>query len=105
MNQTTASSDRKAQNFHPIKLLERLSDPRTNGYLEVSHNSVQWRIDIHQGQLIYATHSIDPFERLERHLRRLSHQIPQLTAAVRTEVRLNFDNNSDEDEDIFPSDY
>jgi twitching motility two-component system response regulator PilG len=48
---------------------------------------------LEQGKLIYATDSVDPFERLDRHLRRLSRQIPTLVSAVRVQVRLIFESD------------
>ncbi|MEN9230571.1 MAG: response regulator [Thermostichus sp. DG02_5_bins_236] len=38
-----------------------------------------WSLFFSQGQFVFASHSLDPLERLDRHLRRLSHQISSLT--------------------------
>jgi two-component system, chemotaxis family, response regulator PixG len=78
-------------NFSPSNLLEQIASSQGNGCLQVTHNSVEWEIYFNLGKLIYARHSLDPFERLERHLRRFSSEIPALTSAVRTQVRLNFE--------------
>jgi twitching motility two-component system response regulator PilG len=48
---------------------------------------------LEQGKLIYASDSVDPFDRLDRHLRRLSRQIPTLVSAVRVQVRLIFESD------------
>jgi twitching motility two-component system response regulator PilG len=60
---------------------------------------------LEQGRLIYATSSIDPFGRLDRHLRRLSIRIPSLVSAVRVQVRLLFETPSPEDEATQNGDY
>jgi twitching motility two-component system response regulator PilG len=104
MNPTTFLNNQDLQNFHPINLLERLAERQANGCLEVCHNSVQWKLYFHQGLLTYATHSVEPFERLERHLRYLNRENPVLNATIRTEARLLFDGNSQSNE-IFPPDY
>jgi twitching motility two-component system response regulator PilG len=79
------------QNVSSANLLKQISSSQLNGYLRISSNSVDWQIYFNFGKIIYATHSLDPFERLERHLRRLSYEIPALTSAIRTQVRLNFE--------------
>jgi twitching motility two-component system response regulator PilG len=52
---------------------------------------VTWLFYFQAGHLFFATHSIDPFDRLERHLRRLSDTIPALTREVRTQARTSFE--------------
>ncbi len=94
MNQELIDVVDFSQSFHPITLLEQLSGSQADGCLEVSDGSVDWLIYFNQGKLTYATHSVDPFERLERHLRRLSYKIPALTSEVRTQARLNFESDS-----------
>ena len=88
----------------PTELLEQLSGSRADGYLQVSYNSVFYFIYLAQGKLTYATNSLEPFERLERHLRRLNHQIPRLNRELRTQVRLQFESDWDNDADL-KSDY
>jgi two-component system, chemotaxis family, response regulator PixG len=89
--QDSTENGQDRQNFSPLKLLEQLSNSQANGYLQVSYNSVDWHIYFNLGKLLYATHSLDPFERLERHLRRLNTEISTLSSSVRTQVRLNFE--------------
>jgi twitching motility two-component system response regulator PilG len=91
MNQASYSSDKVSNNIYPTDLLEALSNSQADGCLQVFNDSIIYLIYLHQGKLTYATHSVEPFERLERHLRRLSHEVPSLTTEVRTEVRLNFE--------------
>ena len=77
----------------PTELLEQLSGSQADGCLQVTHNSVCYFIYLAQGKLAYATNSLEPFERLERHLRRLNHQVPNLNRELRTQVRLKFESN------------
>ncbi|MEA5535873.1 response regulator [Crocosphaera sp. XPORK-15E] len=90
--------------FSPIKFLGRIAQAQASGCLILSYNSVTWRIYVQAGELIYANHSLDSFDRLERHLRRLSYQVSSLTAVVRNQARLNFDNEGQNLEDC-PSEY
>ena len=83
-----------SQNLNPIDVLRQLSRTQENCCLQISSGSVSYFIYFHQGKLTYATHSVDPFERLERHLRRLSHEITTLNSKVRTEARLYFETES-----------
>ncbi|MCU0535909.1 MAG: response regulator, partial [Hydrococcus sp. Prado102] len=91
-------------NFSPSKLLEQIASSQGNGCLQVFYNSVEWEIYFNLGKIIYARHSLDPFERLERHLRRFSSDIPALTSAIRTQVRLNFESETQDNANIC-SDY
>ena len=69
---------------------------------KVSSGSVVWSIYLEQGKLIYASDSVDPFERLDRHLRRLSRQIPTLVSAVRVQVRLIFESDLESKSTHYP---
>ncbi|MBO3463144.1 response regulator [Aetokthonos hydrillicola Thurmond2011] len=93
----------------PLSLLRHLSSCGDTTCLQVSSNSVSWLIYLDQGKIIYATHSVEPFDRLERHLRRLSYQIPTLTSEARVQLRLMFEpdsqNQSTEHYNSFASDY
>ncbi|MDJ0732489.1 MAG: response regulator [Nostocaceae cyanobacterium] len=62
--------------------------------LQALSNSVSWSIYLDSGKIIYASHSVAPFDRLERHLRRLSHQIPTLTDDIRLQMRVMFEAQS-----------
>ncbi|GAB4377160.1 MAG: response regulator [Elainellaceae cyanobacterium] len=92
MNSITMASYRPFQKFHPLTLLAQLSSRQANGCLQVSNGSASWSIYLEQGKLIYATNSTNPFDRLDRHLRRLNLQIPSLVSAIRVQVRLLFEN-------------
>jgi chemotaxis family two-component system response regulator PixG len=65
----------------------RFTHADVNGCLIVTARSVEWRLYFHQGQLTYGTHSLEPLERLERHLRGLSSQNPKLSGTVRERLR------------------
>ncbi|MCF2146856.1 response regulator [Desmonostoc muscorum LEGE 12446] len=80
--------------LRPSSLLRQLSNCSDSTCLQALSNSVSWTIYLEQGKITYATHSVEPFDRLERHLRRLGHQIPLLTNEVRVQVRLMFEPDS-----------
>ncbi|MEH2317951.1 response regulator [Nostoc sp.] len=80
--------------LRPLSLLRQLSNCSDSTCLQALSNSVYWSIYLEQGKITYATHSVEPFDRLERHLRRLSHQIPLLTSEVRVQLRLMFEPDS-----------
>lgn len=81
-----------SQTFNPIDLLEKSSTSQVDVCLQVSKEPISYFFYFSHGKLSYATHSVDPFERLDRHLRRLSHQIPTITKEVRNLARLHFEN-------------
>ncbi|MBD2430940.1 MULTISPECIES: response regulator [Fischerella] len=81
-------------NLHPLSLLRQLSNCSDSTCLQALSNSVTWSIFIDQGKITFATHSIEPFDRLERHLRRLSHRIPSLSSEIRVQLRLLFEPDS-----------
>ncbi len=95
MNTMSMTSYKSSQKLNPLSLLAQLSSRQANGCLQISNGSVSWSIYLEQGKLIYASDSVDPFERLDRHLRRLSRQIPTLVSAVRVQVRLIFESDSE----------
>ena len=84
--------------------LRWLSENESDGCLQIIHNSVTYFIHIIQGRLFYATNSLAPFERLERHLRRLSNQNRKLTNEIIKQGRLKFRNDLQYYAQI-PSDY
>ncbi|NEQ70128.1 MAG: response regulator [Symploca sp. SIO1B1] len=103
MNTISMTSYRSSQRLNPLSLLAQLSSRQANGCLRVSSGSVMWSIYLEQGKLLYASDSVDPFERLDRQLHRLSRQIPTLVSAVRIQVRQIFgsdlESNSSENPD------
>jgi two-component system, chemotaxis family, response regulator PixG len=75
----------------PLSLLRHLANCYDSTCVRINYNSVSWLIYLEQGKIIYGTHSIEPFDRLERHLRRLSQQIPDLSSETRVQLRLMFE--------------
>ncbi|MBW4646424.1 MAG: response regulator [Goleter apudmare HA4340-LM2] len=80
--------------LRPQSLLRQISGSSDSTCLQALSNSVSWSIYLEQGKITYATHSVEPFDRLERHLRRLSHQVPLLTSEIRVQLRLMFEPDS-----------
>ncbi len=77
--------------LRPISLLTHISSCYDTAHLQVSSNSVSWSIYLRQGKITYASHSIEPFDRLDRHLRRFGSQIPTLASEIRAQLRRDFD--------------
>jgi twitching motility two-component system response regulator PilG len=65
--------------LQPVNSIQQLFDSHSNGCLCIASHSIRWFIQLRQGKLIAASHSVAPFQRLELHLRRL-----KLTAAIET---------------------
>lgn len=104
MNTASLTGFSASQKLHPLSLLAQVTSRKTTGCLRVSNGETFWSIYLDQGELIYATNSVDPFERLDRHLRQLSRQIPTIVSAIRVQVRLLFE-NAQENQLRFSSDY
>ncbi|MGB7414467.1 MAG: DUF4388 domain-containing protein, partial [Thermosynechococcaceae cyanobacterium] len=77
-----------------INILKQQAEQKSDGCLEVSSNSVNWYLYFEQGQLIYATYSVDPIDLLDNHLRKLSRDVQGITNDIRTQVRINFASDS-----------
>lgn len=75
------------------KILNGLSYAEKNNCLKVVYNSIVYFIHFNEEQLIYATNSLAPFERLERHLRRLSNQNSRIDNSIIKQPRLKFKND------------
>jgi two-component system, chemotaxis family, response regulator PixG len=72
MNQGSSSVADTERILNPIKLLEQLATSQAKGCLRIVTNDIVWLLYFHEGKLFYANHSLEPIERLEQHLRRLS---------------------------------
>ena len=83
----------KEQNESARQLLKSLELSRS-GCVYVVRDRIRWSFYIDRGKLVYASHSLDSFERLERHLRMLSREVPALNDKVRSQLRLMFDDPS-----------
>jgi len=70
-----------------LKSLELSQD----GCVYVVRGGIRWSFYIERGKVAYASHSLESFERLERHLRGLSREVPTLNEKLRSQLRLIFD--------------
>jgi two-component system, chemotaxis family, response regulator PixG len=95
MNILSMVSHKPFQRIHPLSLLAQLISRQSSGCLQVVSGSNSWLIYLNQGKLTFATSSIEPFERLDRHLQRLSEHTPALISAVRSQARLLHENIAD----------
>ena len=85
MNQGSSSVADTEKTINPIKLLKQLATAQAKGCLRVVANDVVWLLYFYEGKLFYANHSLEPIERLEQHLRRISPVI--LPNQVYTDLR------------------
>lgn len=86
------------------EILGELSYAEENNCLKVAYKSTVYFVHFNGGQMVYATNSLAPFERLERHLRRLSNQNPQIDNSIIKQPRNKFKNNLKTYVE-FPTDY
>ena len=89
----TAVDITQGQKLSPRKLLKNLESYR-DGCVYVIRDRIRWSFYVKSGRLVYAAHSLDSFERLERHLRMLSREVPALDEKLRSQLRLMFDDAS-----------
>jgi two-component system, chemotaxis family, response regulator PixG len=85
MNQGSSSVADTERTLNPIKLLEQLATSQAKGCLRIVANDTTWLLYFYEGKLFYANHSLEPIERLEQHLRRISPTI--LANQVYTDLR------------------
>lgn len=83
---------------------QKLAKSQENSCLQITDNSLAFFLHFNGGKLIYATNSLAPFERLERHLRRLSNLNPQLNNSLIKQPRSQFVNDLQTYTQL-PSDY
>ena len=65
-----------------VNVLSQISNFQRNLCLQVVYNSTTFFFHFNQGKLVFGTNSLAPFERLERHLRRLSNINSKLNNSV-----------------------
>ncbi|PZO40002.1 MAG: response regulator [Pseudanabaena frigida] len=82
--------DRKQSPRELLKSLESSKD----GCIYIVTDRIRWSFYIKGGKLVYASHSLESFERLERHLRSLNREVPALNDKLRSQLRLMFDDPS-----------
>ena len=86
-------------------LLTHLANTRASGCLQISceaFSSVSFFIYLWEGKLYYATNSLAPFERLDRHLRRLSHHNTRLNGKVIKQVKQQIRHNGAKERKLSP---
>jgi len=86
------AEDQKRSPREILKSLELSKD----GCIYIIRDRIRWSFYIERGKLVYASHSLESFERLERHLRGLSRELPALNDKLRSQLRLMFDDPSPE---------
>ena len=74
-------------NLSPINILIYLVKEGANGCFSSTYQSINYFIYLKKGKIIYATNSLDPDERLERHIRLLGHQFSKLNSKLRKSIR------------------
>ncbi|HIK35606.1 MAG TPA: response regulator [Thermosynechococcus sp. M98_K2018_005] len=75
------------ETLQPERLLQQLSTSGGTGCFKVTVKEQQWFLYFDQGNIVYATHTIEPSDRFERHLRQLSQVVPALDRKLRVQVR------------------
>ncbi len=83
----------KDQTQSPRDLLKSLESSK-DGCIYIVRDRIRWSFYVQRGKLVYASHSLEGFERLERHLRGLSREVLTLDDKVRSQLRLMFDEPS-----------
>lgn len=91
--------------FHPLSLFMQFTSQKSSGCLRVASGSLVWLFYLEAGKLAFATYSANPFERLDRHLAQVSHQVPTLVSAVRAQVRSLFSTSLVNQPTATPADY
>jgi two-component system, chemotaxis family, response regulator PixG len=91
MNTMPTLGYRPFQRIHPLSLLAQMSSRQTSGRLQVTSEATVWSLYLDQGQLVYATNLMDPFERLDRHLQKIGREVSTIVSALRVQVRLLFE--------------
>jgi two-component system, chemotaxis family, response regulator PixG len=83
-----AVSHQAITDSHLTTILERLARTQSSGCLQItSSGQISWKIFLNHGNIIYATHSVEIFDRFERHLRRLSQHVPLLNSEPSLDVQ------------------
>jgi chemotaxis family two-component system response regulator PixG len=83
---------RSPQELHLLSILAQTVSRQVSGCLQIADGTQTWVLFLERGKLVFASSSVDPFGRLDRHLKRLNSYIPTLASPVRVQVRLLFEN-------------
>jgi two-component system, chemotaxis family, response regulator PixG len=79
------------QKLQPLSLLKRITNKSVTGCLQVFTTSGSWSIYIEEGRLTYSCDSEQMFERIYRHLQRLSQEISTLPRGIDEQLRAIFE--------------
>ena len=101
INSRSSTSYSTSHKLHPLSLLAQLISRQVSGCLKLTAQAAEWRLLFNQGQLNFATSSIDVFERLDRQLQAIDEPVPD---RVREQMRLLFE-QSDEVDEVVSRDY
>ena len=101
INSRSSTSYSTSPKLHPLSLLAQLISRQVSGCLKLSNQSVEWRLLFEGGQLNFATHSVDAFDRLVRHLKATVSDVPD---AVIDQMKLPFE-QSDAADRVVSRDY
>ena len=101
INSRSSTSYSTSHKLHPLSLLAQLISRQVSGCLKLSAQAAEWRLLFNQGQLNFATSSIDAFDRLDRQLQALDEPVPE---AIRAQMRQLFE-ASDEVDEVVSRDY
>ncbi|PZD75100.1 Signal transduction histidine-protein kinase BarA [Acaryochloris thomasi RCC1774] len=74
-------------NTPPKAILSQLVASSSSGILEVVSCDAVWRIYVEGGQLVFASHSINPSDVLDRHLKDFSRIVPAINQKIKQDVR------------------
>lgn len=87
-------SHRPFQRLQPLNLLAQLISRQIDGCVQVVSGPASWLLYLDRGRLAYATNSIAPFDRLNRHLTQLSEQVPALSQLDLAQLQAQFEGSS-----------
>ncbi|MEM7795015.1 MAG: response regulator [Cyanobacteria bacterium P01_C01_bin.118] len=91
MNSRSIMGYGATQKLHPLSFLAQLISRQVSGHFKLYSGTNSWSLFLNQGKLNFATDTDAPFDRLDRHLQALSHEISSLVGAVRVQLRLMFE--------------
>jgi two-component system, chemotaxis family, response regulator PixG len=78
----------------PVKVIEKLAQSSASGFLMATHNETTWYVYFVEGKIFYANHSLEPFERLELHLRRIGKKFAlEIDQQIYLDLREYFSSN------------
>lgn len=104
MNTNLRSVYQSPRRLYLLSLFAQFTNQQTSGCLYVEDGTTTWMLYLHQGLLVYASNSLDPFGRIERYIDRLSQMGQGLPDQVWEQVRLMFE-SSPEDYPVGLRDY